>query len=105
MMKLASTLTALSLAATLSFAGIAAHAADTSSDDKKFLADSGEGSLAEVEMAKLALANSTNKDVRTFAQKMIHDHTMLISSMKPYAAKMDVPPPTKDGLPADAKDE
>ena len=97
-------LAALSLAATLAFTG-SAHAANTADQDKKFVADSGEGSLAEIEMAKLALANSTNKDVRMFAEKMIHDHQTLITNMKPFATKMDVPPPTKDALPTDAKDE
>ncbi len=105
MTRFSKSLPTLGILAALTFAGASAHAADTAKEDKKFVADSGEGSLAEVELAKLALGNSTNADVRMFAQKMIHDHSMLIVDMKPFAAKMDVPPPTKDGLPADIKDE
>ena len=102
-MKIFSTVATLALAAT--FCTASAFATNSPDQDKKFVADSGEGSLAEVEMAKLALANSTNKDVRMFAEKMIHDHEMLIKQMKPFAMKMGVPDPTKDGLPTDAKDE
>ncbi len=94
----------LALAATFAV-GVAAHATNSPDEDKKFVANAGEGSLAEIEMAKLALTNSTNTDVRKFAEMMIHDHTMLIAQMKPFAAKMAVPAPTKDGLPTDAKDE
>ena len=85
------TLAALSLTAMLS---VAPAFADTASQDKTFVTDAGKGSLAEIQMAKLALKNSTNAEVRSFATKMIHDHTMLIQSMKPFATKMGVPAPT-----------
>lgn len=89
-------LTSAAIAATLCFSLVPhASAADTSSQDKKFVTDSGVGSLAEIQMAKLALKNSQNKEVRAFAQKMIKDHTMLIEQMKPFADKMGVPPPSK----------
>ncbi len=87
------TLAALSLTAALGLAAIAPAYADTAKQDKEFIVDSGRGSLAEIEMAKLALKNSTNSDVRAFATRMVHDHEMLISSMKPFAQKMGVPPP------------
>jgi putative membrane protein len=83
----------------------AARAEDTASQDKKFVMDSGEGSLAEIQMAKLALKNSQNSDVRKFAEKMIHDHTMLIAEMKPFAQQMGVPPPTVSHLERAEKDE
>ena len=83
------------LAALLTFGTLfTARADDSRTQDHKFLGDSGKGSLAEIKMAQLALKNSTNPDVRAFAQKMIHDHTMLIQSMKPYAAKDGIKPPT-----------
>ena len=59
------------------------------------MADSATGSLAEVRMGKLALANSQNPEVRAFASKMVKDHSMLIEKMKPFADKMGVPPPSK----------
>ena len=67
-------------------------AQDTKSADKTFIKDSSEGSLAEVNFAKLALDKSKDPNVRKFAEKMIHDHEMLIASMKPFAAKYDVKP-------------
>ncbi len=84
-------LAALALAATLSVPAFA----DTARQDKKFVEDSGIGSLAEVRMANLALRNSQNPEVRAFASKMVKDHTMLIEQMKPFADKMGVPPPSK----------
>jgi putative membrane protein len=62
----------------------------TKSADKSFIKDSSEGSLAEINFAKLALAKSKDPNVRKFAEKMITDHTKLIESMKPFAAKYDV---------------
>ena len=83
-------LAALALAA-LTMSGIA-QAQDTKSADKTFIKDSSEGSLVEVNFAKLALAKSKDPNVRQFAEKMIHDHEMLINSMKPFAMKYDVKP-------------
>ena len=68
---------------------------DSAAQDKSFVADSGKGSLAEIQMAKLALANSSNPDVKDFAAKMVHDHQMLIDNMKPFARQMGVRPPAK----------
>jgi putative membrane protein len=66
-----------------------------SSQDKQFIMKSSEGSMAEVELGKLALQKSQNTDVKQFAQKMVDDHTMLMNNMKPYADQMGVKPPTK----------
>ncbi len=93
MMRPSNRFLTLALAATLLTP--AAFAADTAHQDKEFVTDSGIGSLAEIQMAKLALQNSQNPEVRHFAQKMIDDHSMLIEKMKPFAEKMGVPPPTK----------
>ena len=68
----------------------AGHAQDTTSADKKFIADSTQDSLVEINLAKLALQKSQDKNVREFATKMIHDHGMLITNMKPLAAKYGV---------------
>jgi putative membrane protein len=81
---------ALALAA-LTMSG-SAMAQDTKSADKTFIKDSSEGSLAEVNYAKLALQKSQDTNVRKFAQQMITDHEKLISDMKPFAAKYDVKP-------------
>ena len=54
-------------------------------------------------MSNMALKKSKNPDVKAFAQKMVDDHTKLISDMKPFADQMGVPPPTK--VPKDAQQE
>jgi putative membrane protein len=95
----------LGLVGALCMSGVQAKAADTAGQDKKFVTESSEGSLGEIEMGKLALKNSTNNDVRAFAQKMIHDHAMLIANMKPFADKMGVPAPTMDNWDRTLKDE
>ncbi len=94
-------------AAALSFAGAGlaqdaggmgasgTSASATAAQDKMFVQKAGMGSLAEIQMAKLALQKSKNPDVKQFAQKMVDDHTMLISNMKPFADRMGVPPPTR----------
>jgi putative membrane protein len=68
----------------------AGFAQDTKSADKSFIKDATEGSQAEVNFAKLALQKSQDPNVRKFAEKMIHDHEMLIEKMKPFAVKYDV---------------
>ncbi len=67
----------------------------TAAQDKTFLMNSAEGSMAEIAMSKLALRKSKNDDVKTYAQKMIDDHTKLIADMKPFADQMGVQPPAK----------
>lgn len=84
-------------------AGGAIQAQDTTSADKTFVKNAMEGSLAEVNFAKLALQKSQDKNVREFATKMIHDHEMLISEMKPLAKQMGVKVPTGPPLSDHAK--
>lgn len=79
------------LAAALTFGSTGAlHAQNTTDTDKKFIDDSTRDSLVEINLAKLALQKSQDKNVREFATKMIHDHEMLINNMKPLAAKYGV---------------
>ena len=93
--------------AVLGIAGVlgshVALADDTTSDDKKFLEDSAQGSLFEIEAAKLALSKSGDPNVKMFATKMVKDHTMLINSMKPIASSLGVKPPTGPTLLQKAK--
>jgi putative membrane protein len=84
-------------------AGGAVQAQDTTSSDKTFVKNALEGSLAEVNYAKLALQKSQDKNVREFATKMIHDHEMLISDMKPLAKQLGVKVPTGPPLSDHAK--
>jgi putative membrane protein len=89
-MKVKMEVAALALAA-LTMSGVAQAPQDsTKSADKTFIKDSSEGSLAEVNFAKLALDKSKDPNVRKFAEKMIHDHEMLLAQMKPFVVKYDV---------------
>jgi putative membrane protein len=62
----------------------------TKSADKTFIKDASEGSLAEVNFAKLALEKSKDPNVRKFAERMITDHEKLIADMKPFVVKYHV---------------
>jgi putative membrane protein len=75
-------------------AGGVLKAQDTKADDKKFVTESAQDSLAEINYAKLALQKSKDPNVREFATKMIKDHEALIASMKPVAKELGVKPPT-----------
>jgi putative membrane protein len=76
------------------FTGTVVLAQHITSSDKKFLTDSAQGNLAEINFAKLALQKSQDKNVRAFATRMIKDHEMLQSEMKPLARKFGVKEPT-----------
>ena len=91
-MKAILRLATVSLAA-CSMCGVMQAQAPTSAD-KSFMEDASQGSLAEINFAKLALAKSQDKNIREFATKMIHDHEMLIQQMKPLVAKYHVKPAT-----------
>ncbi len=67
----------------------------TASQDKMFLQKAGEGGMAEIQMGKLAAKKGTSPDVKSFGQKMVEDHTKMLSDMKPICMKMGVKTPTK----------
>jgi putative membrane protein len=61
--------------------------------DKAFVKKALGGSMAEVEMGKLALQKSNNEQVKQFGQKMVDDHGKMIDQMKPAAEAMGVKVP------------
>jgi putative membrane protein len=67
----------------------------TANEDREFITKSTQGSLAEVELGKMALQKSQNPDVREFAQKMVTDHSKLIEDMKPVASRIGSKMPTE----------
>jgi putative membrane protein len=71
-----------------------ADPARTAHQDTKFLEAANQGSVDEIDLAKIALDKSTNDDVKTFAQKMIDDHTTLIHAMQPFDNQAGIQPPT-----------
>ena len=85
--------TVIAALATVCAAGVV-QAQDTKADDKKFVTEATQGSLAEINYAKLALQKSKDPNVREFATKMIKDHEAMIADMKPVARELGVKAPT-----------
>ena len=52
------------------------------SQDKDFVQAASQGSSTEIDASKLAMKNTKNKDVRSFARHMITDHTKLTLELK-----------------------
>ena len=69
--------------------------ASTARQDTKFLEKANQGNVDEIELAQLALKKSTNDDVKNFAERMIHDHNMLMDNMKSFANEAGLQPPTQ----------
>jgi putative membrane protein len=88
------TLTLLSAAALALAASIGAQAASSPSglshQDKSFLKDAAEGGNAEVSASQVALTQSTNADVKTFAQMMVDDHGKAETELKGLAEQKGV---------------
>jgi len=61
-----------------------------------FVQRAAQDGMAEVALGKLALDKSKNEDVRSFAQKMVTDHTQANNELKDLAKKknLDVPKDT-----------
>jgi putative membrane protein len=62
--------------------------------DQEFVTKALEGSMAEVELGKLALQKSNDEQVKQFAQEMVDDHTKMIDQMKPVAEKVGATMPS-----------
>jgi putative membrane protein len=58
--------------------------------DKMFLRHAAEGGIAEVKFGELAVQKASSDDVKTFAQKMVDDHTKLNSEIAQVADSMGV---------------
>lgn len=99
MKSLAAALAAGTLAAlAFTVAPPAAHAADAadataakpSPVDGLFAREAAEMNTAEIELSKHAVKNATTPAVKTFAQKVIDDHTAAGEKLKTIADSMDV---------------
>ncbi|MFP3646410.1 DUF4142 domain-containing protein [Paraburkholderia sp. SIMBA_054] len=65
----------------------AAGAAKLSAADQQFVQDASQANATEIAASNIALRNSSDPHVRTFAQQMITDHTKLAHSMGALAAR------------------
>ena len=62
--------------------------------DLAFINDAAPGSMAEVELGRLAVKQAASNDVKQFAQKMIDDHSKAVEELKQLAGgkKVNLPP-------------
>lgn len=63
--------------------------------DRLFAQIAAVGGLAEVDLGKLAASNTTNADVKQFAQHMVDDHQKANDKLKSIAQKGNISLPTK----------
>jgi putative membrane protein len=95
----------------MTFAGTVAFAASSCAfaaqnkpeQDKDFVLTASEGGVAEVALGKLAAEKAQNPDVKSFAIKMVHDHSALNDKMKPVAMQLGVTPTENMNAAHDAK--
>lgn len=75
-------LTVLSLTTGLYLAGATGAFANDAKDASEFVQKAAMGNQFEIATSKLALEKSQSQDVKTFAQKMIDDHTEANNNLK-----------------------
>jgi putative membrane protein len=85
--------------AMLALAG--AHAT-VGSDDETFIKKAAQGGMAEVELGKLAEQKSTNPEVKSFAARMVRDHSAADRKLTALAASKGVELPSGKGMGNDA---
>jgi putative membrane protein len=71
---------------------IAANA-DTTKDDREFLAKAAQSDFNEIAISKLAEQKAMSPDVKAFARTMVSEHNMLEDNMKPFAQQFGLNPP------------
>lgn len=80
-------------------ASAVASAAALSKGDQKIVADMAIANMAEVDAGKMALGKTQNADVKTFAQKMIDDHTKALNDVTTLAQSKGMTLPTEVDAP------
>jgi len=82
-----------------------ASGATLNDKDKDFVTTAGKGGKAEVELAQDALAHAQNADVKSFAQKLVDDHTKANDELSQYATAHGVTIPSEmEGKAKEAKE-
>jgi putative membrane protein len=92
----------LAMTAAPAFARTTKHSASTRQiTDQEFVISASNANMAEVELAKLAEAKTSNAEVRDFAKLMMADHQQALADLKPIAKHQNI------SLPAmlDARDQ
>ncbi|MFL6719912.1 MAG: DUF4142 domain-containing protein [Burkholderiaceae bacterium] len=66
--------------------------------DREFFEDIAHANLAEIDTGKMALEKGQSKNVKTFAQKMIDDHTKAQSGLEALAKRKGITLPTETDM-------
>jgi putative membrane protein len=74
----------------------------TAHHDTEFLKQANQGSVDEIDLAKIALNKSQDPDVKNFAQRMVDDHSKLLDDMKQFDMEAGVEVPKHDSVATDA---
>jgi putative membrane protein len=105
-MKLTAFAPILALVAVFTCAATFAQSPDqqrTAHHDTEFLKQANQGSVDEIDLAKIALNKSQDPDVKNFAQRMIDDHSKLLDDMKQFDMEAGVEVPKHDSAATDAE--
>jgi putative membrane protein len=78
--------------------GASAGAAGMSKADAKMLSDLAEANIAEIQTGKLALEKGKNEQAKSFAQKMIDEHTAALKELQTLAQSKGVKLPEDTDL-------
>jgi putative membrane protein len=73
------------------------------SSDEMFVKNTAKDGMAEVELGKLAAEKASNADVKSFAERMVSDHTKANDELKQVAAKKNITLPADPDAKAKAK--
>ncbi|MDB5765085.1 MAG: hypothetical protein JWQ21_4080 [Herminiimonas sp.] len=84
-----------SSAATTGSGKAAAGSGTVSASDRNLMRELANANLSEIATAKLAQSNSKNEKVRTFAQKMVDDHTKALDDLTQLAQSKGVSLPAQ----------
>jgi|GraSoi_2013_40cm_1033754.scaffolds.fasta_scaffold10122_3 putative membrane protein len=71
-----------------------ARRANAPYSDEVFLRNAAEGSLAEIKLGQLAEEKAESPEVKTFAKRMVEDHTKALEEVKQIAAQESINLPT-----------
>ena len=66
----------------------------TSPTDKKFIQETVQGGIAEVELGELALENAQSDEIKSLAQHIVDEHSKANDELKTIAESKQVTPPT-----------
>ena len=73
---------------------VAADSGSLSGADRNFVLEAAKGGMAEVELGNLAKDKAQNPDVKSFAQRMVDDHSKANDQLKGLASSKGVQLPT-----------